>query len=132
MDICCSQQPSDCLHRDEKPRSFVSSVNSRDTDKDTFELDCKKIKQSISTTLREDAFFRQAWVQHFEMEKKVLEERFQINNGWLAMDGREESSTESVSKEEMYAAVDCCEKLRPLLDHIIVKFEVHINNKTTK
>ena len=110
----------------------MSSVNSRDTDKDTFELDCKKIKQSISTTLREDAFFRQAWVQHFEMEKKVLEERFQINNGWLAMDGREESSTESVSKEEMYAAVDCCEKLRPLLDHIIVKFEVHINNKTTK
>ncbi|XP_071799062.1 uncharacterized protein [Asterias amurensis] len=123
MDICCSQQLSDCLHRDEKPRSFVSSVNSRDTDKDTFELDCKKIKQSISTTLREDAFFRQAWVQHFEMEKKVLEERFQINNGWLAMDGRGESSTESVSKEEMYAAVDCCEKLRPLLDHIIVKFE---------
>ncbi|XP_071799084.1 uncharacterized protein [Asterias amurensis] len=131
IDICCSQRRSDCLHRDEKPRSFVSSVNSQDTDKDAFELDCKKIKQSISTTLREDAFFRQAWVQHFEMEKKVLEERFQNNHGELALDGREESSTKSDStEEEIDAAINCCEKLRPLLDHIINKFEKDELKKT--
>ncbi|XP_071808571.1 uncharacterized protein [Asterias amurensis] len=123
IDICCSQRATDCLHRDVKPRSFAKGLESRDTDIDTFALDCKKIKRTILTTLNENSFFRQAWVQHFAMEKKVLEERFQNNEGELELDGRGESSTRSVSMEEMYAAIDCCEKLRPLLDHIIVKFE---------
>ncbi len=120
------------MHRKVKPRTFEKGLNSRDTDIDTFALDCKKIKRDILPTLHQDTFFRQAWAQHFAMEKKVLEERFQNNEGELELDGREESSTKSVSTEEMYAAIDCCEKLRPLLDHIILKFQVQIISRTGK
>ena len=59
------------------------------------------------------------------MEVHILEERFRNSDGELELDGREEDLMERVSVEMENAAADCCEKLRPLLDRIVVKFEVN-------
>ena len=58
------------------------------------------------------------------MERQVIEERYKNSEGGLELDGREEGQTEVVGIDTTYAAIDCCEKLRPLLDHITLKFEV--------
>ncbi|XP_071792774.1 uncharacterized protein [Asterias amurensis] len=121
--VCCSQPFNDCVHREIHPRSFKDGSNSSSVDDDFSALNCKTIQRDFDNTLRKDGFFRQAWKAHFDMEKQVIEERYKNSEGGLELDGREEGQTEVVGIDTTYAAIDCCEKLRPLLDHI--NFSLH-------
>ncbi len=109
-----------------KPLSFKNGPNSLSTDGDFSALNCKMIRREIDNILREHEYFRQARKAQFDMERTFLEERFKNNEGELELDGREEGQTQVVESDTVYAAIDCCQKLRPLLDHIILKFEVCI------
>ncbi|XP_022089734.1 uncharacterized protein LOC110978772 isoform X3 [Acanthaster planci] len=122
IDVCCSLRSSDCLHKDQKPLTFKHGLSSRDTDKDASALNCKTIKRDDRAILDGSPFFRQAWEQHFSMEKKILKHRFENNEGELELDGREELEEITSSDEIIRAATDCCLKLRPLLDGIVDKF----------
>ncbi|XP_022089727.1 uncharacterized protein LOC110978770 [Acanthaster planci] len=133
--VCCSLRSSDCLHKDQKPLTFEHGLSSRDTDKDVSALNCKTIKRDGRAILDGSPFFRPAWEQHFCMEKKILTERFENNEGELELDGREELEEITSSNEIIRAAADCCLKLRPLLDGIVDKFrreEVGRDEETKK
>ena len=123
--VCCSQPATDCQPTELKPLSFEKGPYSLDTDIDSSVLFCETIKQDISVILRKKEYFRQAWTQHFNMEVHILEERFRNSDGELELDGREEDLMERVSVEIENDAADCCEKLRPLLDRIMVIFGVN-------
>ncbi|XP_038056064.1 uncharacterized protein LOC119728060 [Patiria miniata] len=121
IDVSCSLRGTNLLHQEEKPFSFEKGLSSRDRDKDALALNCKTIKRDVMAILHQEPFFRQAWREHFNMEKEILRHRFENNEGELELDGREEDKKETFSDEIVYAATDCCEKLRPLLDRIVVR-----------
>ncbi|XP_038056062.1 uncharacterized protein LOC119728059 [Patiria miniata] len=124
IDVSCSLRGTDLLHQEEEPLSFEKGLSSRDRDKDASALNCKTIKRGILAILHQQPFFRQAWREHFNMEREILRDRFENNKGELELDGRQEETKETFSDEIVYAATDCYEKLRPLLDRIFVRFGV--------
>ena len=72
--MCCSR--SDCLHLESKPLSFQKGPNSRDTDSNLLNMDCEMIKNGIGDILNQEEFYMDAWKEHFNMEKKILQEEF--------------------------------------------------------
>ncbi|XP_038056077.1 uncharacterized protein LOC119728075 [Patiria miniata] len=122
IDVSCSLRSSNFLHQEENPLSFGEGLSSRDRDKDASALNCKTIKRDVMAILHQEPFFRQAWREHFNMEREILLHRFENNEGELELDGREEEKKDTFSDEIVHAATDCCEKLRPLLDRIVVRF----------
>ncbi|XP_071798948.1 uncharacterized protein [Asterias amurensis] len=119
--MCCSRDASGSLHTEYKPLSFQGGLTSRDKDSDQMGMDCDTIKQDITDLLSQDEFYSDARKQYFDMERQILQEDPGSTSVKLMLS---EAGGNAVKDCVLKAAVDCCEKARPLLDHIVVKFQI--------
>ncbi|XP_071798945.1 uncharacterized protein [Asterias amurensis] len=119
--MCCSRDASGSLHTEYKPLSFQGGLTSRDKDSDQMGMDCDTIKQDITDLLSQDEFYSDARKQYFDMERQILQEDPGSTSVKLMLS---EAGGNAVKDCVLKAAVDCCEKARPLLDHIVVKFQM--------
>ena len=90
-------------------------------------MDCDTIKQDITDLLSQDEFYSDARKQYFDMERQILQEDPGSTSVKLMLS---EAGGNAVKDCVLKAAVDCCEKARPLLDHIVVKFQVHYKDNS--
>ncbi len=123
IDMCCSKDASGYPHTEYRPLTFEGGLTSRDTDSDQMGMNCDSIKQEITDILSQDEFYSDARKEYFDMERKILQEDPR-STSITSMLSEQEGNSHEWSEGVMKAAVDCCEKARPLLDHIVVKFQV--------